>query len=108
MSTASLPPAHPDRPEENIPAYDLASVPEEALDNIPADEVLPSPTHNPSDPAGVLPLPAVVLGCAPFGYGIYADMDDVTNTMPVRIVRAALRAGINAFDTGEWLWSVKC
>jgi hypothetical protein len=97
-----LPPTHPDQPEEAIPAFDASSVLSEAADEISADEVLPPPIA----PRGTslalpLPLPRVVLGCATFGYGVYDDKENVRSTMPVRVVRAALRAGMNAFDTGE-------
>jgi len=94
-----LPHTHPDAPEEAIPPFDAVSIPSDAADVIPANEVLPPPIA----PAGVpgLPLPRVVLGCATFGYGVYDDLDNVRSSMPVRVVRAALRAGMNAFDTGE-------
>lgn len=88
---------HPTSPEESIPAFDLSLVPTDPSDAIPQSELLPAPIPNPLLPNVV--LPRVVLGCAPFGYGVYADVD-VRSTMPVRIVRAALRAGVRAFDTG--------
>jgi aryl-alcohol dehydrogenase-like predicted oxidoreductase len=48
---------------------------------------------------GELALSPVVLGCATFGYGIYQDKSEIVSTLPVRVVRLALRAGITAFDT---------
>lgn len=48
-----------------------------------------------------LALPPIILGCAPFGYGIYAQKDQVLSDAPLRTVRLALRAGITAFDTGK-------
>lgn len=96
MSHPQRLPSHPDHAEEAIPPFELAAVPSDAEDVIPEGEKLPSP-----GPAvdGVLPLPRVMLGCATFGYGVYADTELVRSTMPVRVVRAALRAGVNAFDT---------
>lgn len=88
--TQMLPATHPDSPEEVIPPFDVGSIPDEAEDVILEEERLP-----PSDG-----LPRLVLGCATFGYGVYADKDSVRSTMPVRVVRAALRGGMNAFDTG--------
>jgi hypothetical protein len=98
----AITPSHPDSPEEVIAPFDLASVPEEAADAIPEAEHLPPAERNPAVAADILPLPRVVLGCATFGYGVYADEALVKSTMPLRVVRAALRAGVNAFDTGEF------
>lgn len=36
-----------------------------------------------------------------FGYGIYSDNAFVKGGDPVRVIRYALRCGINAFDTCE-------
>lgn len=85
---------HPDSEEEQIPPFDLSTVQETDEDVIPERERLPPPT-----PSDILPLPPVMLGCATFGYGIYTDTNSVRSDMPVRVVRAALRAGMNAFDT---------
>lgn len=93
-----LPPTHPDQPEEAIPPFP-SPIPENSEDVIPADEVLPparAPAGTPNPP-----IPRVVLGCATFGYGVYAAREDVRSSMPVRVVRAALKAGVTAFDTGE-------
>lgn len=46
-------------------------------------------------------FPPLILGCSTFGYGIYADDDNVQSSMPLRVVRLALRSGMNAFDTCE-------
>jgi len=58
-------------------------------------------TDSQSRPAvdGEVALSPVVLGCATFGYGIYQDKSEIVSTLPVRVVRLALRAGITAFDT---------
>ncbi|BEI90139.1 uncharacterized protein CcaverHIS019_0302090 [Cutaneotrichosporon cavernicola] len=90
-----LPSNHPYNPEEVLPPTPLP-LPEEVADVIPPSEVLPPPIPN---SALDVTLPRIVLGCAPFGYGVYADRDAVRTTMPARIVRAALRAGMTAFDT---------
>lgn len=97
----SLTPAHPDAPEPAVAPFDLARVPDEAADRVPATERLPPPDANPADVPGALPLPRIVLGCAPFGQGIYAATGTPADAaaLPLRIVRAALRAGITAFDT---------
>jgi hypothetical protein len=96
-----LPPTHPSQPEEVLPPFDIATVPETDDDAIPAQEVLPRAQAPAGVDASNLPIPRVVLGCATFGYGVYDEMDNLRSTMPVRVVRAALRAGMNAFDTGE-------
>ncbi|KAL7421550.1 hypothetical protein Q5752_003319 [Cryptotrichosporon argae] len=95
-STSELAPNHPDRPEELIPPF--PSVPDGPADVMPAHLVLaPNPRGLPADER--VRLPPVILGCAPFGYGIYAPTDEVRSAMPLRLVRAALRAGITGFDT---------
>lgn len=94
LPATTLPPYHPDQPEPTLHAWALADIPTTEEDAIPASEVLPPPAA--SDV-----FPRIILGCAPFGYGIYADKSVVEGVEPVRLVRAALRAGVNAFDTGE-------
>ncbi|CAK9783576.1 Aldo/keto reductase [Cutaneotrichosporon oleaginosum] len=86
---------HPSAPEEVIPPFDLPPMGED--DAVSPAEMLPPPVPNPALPD--VTLPRLVLGCAPFGYGVYTDKDAVRTSMPVRIVRAALRAGMCAFDT---------
>ncbi|GMK58164.1 hypothetical protein CspeluHIS016_0501960 [Cutaneotrichosporon spelunceum] len=90
-----LPANHPYSPEEVLPPVPLP-LPSEEADAIPVSEVLSPPLPN---PALAVSLPRLILGCGPFGYGIYAPAEEVRTTMPARIVRAALRAGMTAFDT---------
>lgn len=83
-----------------FPPIDPASLPSTDADSIPTSEILPPPIANPRLPD--VTLPRIVLGCAPFGFGVYTtDSGVVRSTLPARIVRAALRAGMTAFDTGE-------
>ena len=110
MSSSYLPPSHPDQPEEVIQALP-SSIPDEEADKPQPELVIQvccvwslgryTYSDNQSRPAvdGELPLSPVVLGCATFGYGIYQDKSEIVSTLPVRIVRLALRAGITAFDT---------
>lgn len=102
MAVPPVSATHPDAPEELIPGFDADAIPETTEDFIPANEVLaPQSPSRDAESNGILPLPPVMLGCATFGYGVYADTEQVRSSMPVRVVRAALRAGVNAFDTGE-------
>ncbi|KAL1409991.1 hypothetical protein Q8F55_003991 [Vanrija albida] len=97
LPTPALAPYHPSQPEPSPPlrVWAASDIPTTAEDAIPASEVLPPPE-------GGSTLPRIILGCAPFGYGIYADKGAVEGVEPVRLVRAALRAGVNAFDTAPW------
>ncbi|TXT11113.1 hypothetical protein VHUM_01864 [Vanrija humicola] len=88
-----LAPYHPDQPEPTLRAWAASDIPSDEEDVIPPAEVLP-----PADGQ----LPRIILGCAPFGYGIYADKSAVEGVEPVRLVRAALRAGVTAFDTAPY------
>lgn len=108
MSTSYLPPSHPDQPEEIIEALP-STFPDEEIDNPQPELVIQVysrkstklDANDQSRPSadGQLALSPVVLGCATFGYGIYQNKSDIVSTLPVRIVRLALRAGITAFDT---------
>jgi D-arabinose 1-dehydrogenase len=108
MSSSYLPPSHPDQPEEIIEALP-STIPDEEIDKPQPELVIQvcsalrttTYTDSQSRPAvnGELALSPVVLGCATFGYGIYQDKSEIVSTLPVRVVRLALRAGITAFDT---------
>jgi hypothetical protein len=107
MSSSHLPPSHPDQPEEIIDALP-STIPDEEIDKPQPELVIQvclsqtkTYTDTQSRPAvdEELALSPVVLGCATFGYGIYQSKADIVSTLPVRIVRLALRAGITAFDT---------
>lgn len=52
---------------------------------------------------GDMSLPPVILGCAAFGYNIYAKEDDVMSDLPLKLVKQALDAGVSAFDTCEYV-----
>jgi len=106
ISTSS----HPSQPEEVIPPLD-APIPDTASDRPPTELILKVRLHThdsfhlshtnqkPAPNRNDLPLPALVLGCATFGFNIYAEQSACLGPEPVRVVRYALRAGINAFDT---------
>nr|ODN89243.1 galactose dehydrogenase [Cryptococcus depauperatus CBS 7855] len=101
-----LPPYHPFQPEPAIAPFDIHSVPDEAVDKPSNNELLPKvlnvdKTLEKTLTTGVA-FPPLILGCSTFGYGIYADDDNVKSDMPLRVVRLALRYGINAFDTSPW------
>ncbi|OCF74151.1 galactose dehydrogenase [Kwoniella mangroviensis CBS 8886] len=96
-----LSPYHPDQPEPSIPPFDLSTIPDEDIDHPSGnDELLPKALKSPNDRRVI--FPPLVLGCSTFGYGIYADDDNVKSSLPLRIVRLAMRCGINAFDTSPW------
>ncbi|ORX40709.1 NADP-dependent oxidoreductase domain-containing protein [Kockovaella imperatae] len=88
----NLPKYHPDQPEQSIPPLP-GSIPDPPDEHPTEDQVIPKTSEN---------LPPVVLGCATFGYGIYADTENFLSDMSCRTVRYALRSGINAFDTSPW------
>lgn len=88
-------PQHPDHPEEDIPEYDDVP-PLEAADAVVPDEVVGTSAGTDS------PFPPLILGCATFGYGIYADTSLLRSTTPLRVVRLALASGVTAFDTAAW------
>ena len=94
MSTHTSP-FHPSQPEDVLPPLKASDIPDDDSDHPPPELIL-----KPSTSSDTQSLPPVVLGCATFGYGIYAEKDDCLGPLPVRVVRYALRAGINAFDTG--------
>lgn len=83
-----LAPNHPHQPEEPISPF-------------PADVDVP-----PLDPSLKLPpkegeYSDLLLGCATFGYGVYESKEHVRTNEPLKIVKTALDAGINGFDTCE-------
>jgi aryl-alcohol dehydrogenase-like predicted oxidoreductase len=93
----SVGPYHPSRPEESIPELPT-SIPDPDSEKPAENERLPENLST-STSDGDLAFPAIVLGCAVFGYGIYFAKDQVLSDTPVRLIRYALRCGINAFDT---------
>lgn len=86
-----LAPNHPHQPEEEIPPFAADA----DIDSTPLDAALRLPERK----GEYSPL---LLGCATFGYGVYTAAENVRTPEPLRIVRAALEAGINGFDTCEW------
>ncbi|KAK4689336.1 hypothetical protein P7C73_g755, partial [Tremellales sp. Uapishka_1] len=92
--TTSKSQSHPDKAEDHLSSYDTASVPDLPIDHPLPEHVLPK-----NETKGNLPLPPIILGCAPFGWGIYADDSSISSDFPLRIVRLALRSGVTAFDT---------
>lgn len=99
MSSSSRPPNISMDLAPNHPAQ-----PEEAIAPFPADvavEPLAAGLHLPvrDGEGGYSDL---LLGCATFGYGVYESKEHVRTAEPLKIVRAALDAGINGFDTCEW------
>ncbi|OCF32174.1 galactose dehydrogenase [Kwoniella heveanensis BCC8398] len=89
---------HPDRPDPVIPPFDVANIPDEEIDHPSGNlELLPK---SPNEKRMV--YPPLILGCSTFGYGIYADDDNVKSSIPLRVVRLAMRCGMNAFDTSPW------
>lgn len=83
-----LAPNHPHQPEEPIPPF-------------PTDVDVPA-----LDPSLKLPpkegeYSDLLLGCATFGYGVYESKEHVRTNEPLKIVKTALDAGINGFDTCE-------
>lgn len=102
MST-ELPPNHPDQPEPSIPDFSLTDIDDGPEDQAGPDEIISSESSTAASGSATLSLPRVVLGCATFGTGIYADDPSRSQDgMPLRVVRLALRSGITAFDTGEY------
>ncbi|WVW85973.1 hypothetical protein I302_108011 [Kwoniella bestiolae CBS 10118] len=96
-----LSPYHPDQPEPEIPPFDIDSIPDEDIDKPSGnEELLPKALKSPNEKRMV--YPPLILGCSTFGYGIYADDDNVKSSLPLRIVRLAMRCGINGFDTSPW------
>ncbi|CDZ97837.1 Predicted oxidoreductase [Phaffia rhodozyma] len=83
--------AHPRYPDPLIPLVPLAS-----LDLTPADELVCPPIPLTVD--GWSPL---VLGCATFGWGIYAPQAVTKEelSLPLRTVRLAFKYGIRVVDT---------
>ncbi|WWC64396.1 uncharacterized protein I303_107006 [Kwoniella dejecticola CBS 10117] len=101
MSLPDLPPFHPDRPEPTVPAFDIATIPDEEIDHPSGNaELLPKALKSPKERRVI--LPPLILGVSTFGYGIYADDDNIKSSLPLRIVRLAMRCGINAFDTSPY------
>ncbi|WVR00320.1 hypothetical protein IAU59_007463 [Kwoniella sp. CBS 9459] len=101
MSTSDLSKYHPDRPDPVIPPFDIASIPDEEIDQPSANlELLPKALKSPKEKRVI--YPPLILGCSTFGYGIYADDDNVKSSIPLRVVRLAMRCGMNAFDTSPW------
>ncbi|ORY26670.1 Aldo/keto reductase family-domain-containing protein [Naematelia encephala] len=110
-----IPANHPSQPEPTIAPYPPASsLPPDNYDtslNLPSagnsrstktiktesktDTREETSTREETD----LDLPPVILGGGQFGYGIYDDDQGVLSDMPVRVIRMALRSGMNAFDT---------
>ncbi|OXM77301.1 galactose dehydrogenase [Cryptococcus neoformans Bt63] len=101
MPAKKLSPYHPSQPEPDIPPFDISAT-ADVEHNKPSgdDERLPTALKDPNDRSVV--FPPLILGCSTFGYGIYADDDNVQSSMPLRVVRLALRSGMNAFDTSPW------
>ncbi|ODN81436.1 hypothetical protein L202_01866 [Cryptococcus amylolentus CBS 6039] len=96
-----LSPYHPYQPEPNIAPFDLAKIPDEDIDKANTNqELLPKALKSPNSKNVV--LSPLILGCAAFGYGMYTDQDHLTSSLPLRIVRLALRSGITSFDTSPW------
>ncbi|WVQ84887.1 hypothetical protein IAT38_007050 [Cryptococcus sp. DSM 104549] len=94
-------PYHPSQPEPVIPPFDVSTIPHEEIDDPTGnEELLPKMLKSPLIKKMV--FPPVVLGCSTFGYGIYAGDDTVKSTLPLRVVRLAMRCGMNAFDTSPW------
>ncbi|WVR07820.1 hypothetical protein IAU60_004863 [Kwoniella sp. DSM 27419] len=92
---------HPDQPEPSIPLFDAATIPDEDIDKPAGNhELLPKALKGPNEKRMV--YPRLILGCSTFGYGIYADDDNVKSSIPLRVVRLAMRCGMNAFDTSPW------
>ncbi|WWC71838.1 uncharacterized protein I206_105797 [Kwoniella pini CBS 10737] len=101
MSSLPLPPYHPDQPEPSVPSFDIDSIPDEEIDHPSGnEELLPKVLKSPDDRNVI--FPPLILGVSTFGYGIYADDDNIKSDLPLRIVRLAMRCGINAFDTSPW------
>ncbi len=86
-------PYHPDQEEEVLPPLP-DNIPDEETDRPNPSEILPT--------LGEGDISPVVLGCAVFGYGIYSNQSFVQGVEPLRVLRYALRSGINAFDTCEF------
>ncbi|WRT70394.1 uncharacterized protein IL334_007392 [Kwoniella shivajii] len=96
-----LSPYHPDQPEPTIEGFDLSSIPDEDIDKPSGNsELLPKALKSPNDRRMI--YPPLILGCSTFGYGIYADDDNVKSSIPLRVVRLAMRCGMKAFDTSPW------
>ena len=83
-------PYHPSKEEEILP--DLPAIIEDNEEDQPGESIVPRSTDGESP---------VILGCAVFGYGIYSATSFVQGGEPLRVLRYALRSGINAFDTCE-------
>ncbi|WWC91542.1 uncharacterized protein L201_006488 [Kwoniella dendrophila CBS 6074] len=96
-----LSPYHPDQLEPKVPSFDISTIPDEEIDQ-PAgnQELLPKALKSPATRKVI--FPPLILGCSTFGYGIYADDDNIKSNLPLRIIRLAMRCGINAFDTSPW------
>ncbi|KAK8853070.1 hypothetical protein IAR55_003771 [Kwoniella newhampshirensis] len=100
-SSTYLSPYHPSQPEPDIPPFVLSTVPDEEIDKPRGkEEILPTTVRSPGERRVV--FPPLVFGASTFGYGIYADNENVRSSMPLRVVRLAMRCGMNAFDTSPW------
>ncbi|WVQ72962.1 hypothetical protein IAR50_002524 [Cryptococcus sp. DSM 104548] len=96
-----LSPYHPSQPEPHIAPFDLSKTPDEDIDKANSNkELLPKVSKNPNSKNVV--LSPLILGCGAFGYGMYTDQDHLNSSLPLRIVRLALRSGITSFDTAPW------
>ncbi|WWD19481.1 hypothetical protein CI109_103941 [Kwoniella shandongensis] len=100
-SSSHLSPYHPSQPEPNIAPFDITNVPDEEVDKPQGErEILPTTVRGPNEKRVI--FPPLIFGASTFGYGIYADDDNVKSTIPLRVVRLAMRCGMNAFDTSPW------
>ncbi|KJE01371.1 galactose dehydrogenase [Cryptococcus gattii NT-10] len=104
MPVNKLPPYHPSQPEPNISSFYISAIADAEHDKPTGDDELllniPKDPKDTKDRAVI--FPPLILGCSTFGYGIYADDNNVQSSMPLRVVRLALRSGMNAFDTSPW------